>query len=292
MAGMVLPPLHDAASDASLRGQDRFVRATQGQLVCLIVAAVGGALVLEAGDVSIGAVVALIAFVAALGLRTLMLIAAPARNWYEGRAAAESVKTLAWRYAVGGHPFAVGLGEPEADQLFVERCSEILRELTQLELVVEAGPQITPQMRDLRQGPLAVRKDAYETARIADQQDWYSAKCAANRQKAWRWQLALGVLETVGVLAAVARVAGWIHFDLLGVMAASTAAGTAWIQTRQYEQLAAAYGIACQELANVRALVHSPDNEGSWAVFVQDAEEAISREHTMWRASHGVRLKP
>jgi len=289
---MVLPPLHDAASDASLRGQDRFVRATQGQLVCLIVAAIGGAIALESGDVSIGAVVALIAFVVALGLRTLLLVTAPARDWYEGRAAAESVKTLAWRYAVGGHPFAAGLAEAGADQLFVERCDEILRDLTELELGGHPAPQITSQMRELRQSRLATRKDTYETERIANQQDWYSSKASDNRGQAWRWQVVLGVLEAVGVLAAVGRVAGWIDFDLLGIMAACAAAGTAWIQTRQYEQLAAAYGIACQELTNVRALVHSPDDADSWAVFVQDAEEAISREHTMWRASRGVRLKP
>jgi len=30
------------------------------------------------------------------------------------------------------------------------------------------------------------------------------------------------------------------------------------------------------------------DDEDEWATFVNESEEAISREHTLWRASRGV----
>lgn len=292
MSAFDLPPLHDAASRSSLTAQLRFMRATRAQLGSLLIAAVGGAVTFEQGDVRIGAVVSLAGFVVALSIRGFLLTTRPAKAWYEGRAAAESVKTLAWRYAVGGHPFVRTIPDEEADRLFVQRCSDVLQGLTTLDIAFGSSAQITDEMRSLRNAPLQTRKAAYEAGRIAEQQGWYSTKATWNQVRLTRWQLTLVVVEATGLLAAIARVAGWIDINLLALAAACSAAATAWLQARQHEQLAAAYALTAQELANVRSLVqHSPqDDEDSWAVFVQDAEEAISREHTMWRASRGVRL--
>jgi hypothetical protein len=184
------------------------------------------------------------------------------------------------------------LSTHDADVLFVARCKEVLQELSTLDLgAASAGGQVTDEMRALRVKPLAERKAAYEHGRIEDQQVWYSGRASWNRERAHRWQLALVGLEIIGLLAAIGRVADWIELDVLGVAAACSAAATAWLQTRQHEQLAAAYALTAQELANVRSLIgHAEDTPESWAIFVQDAEEAISREHTMWRASRGVRL--
>jgi hypothetical protein len=78
--------------------------------------------------------------------------------------------------------------------------------------------------------------------------------------------------------------------SLLGVAAAASASAAAWLQTRQHENLTTAYSVACQELASVRSLIEQNRDEATWAQFVEDAEEAISREHTMWRASRGMRV--
>jgi hypothetical protein len=69
--------------------------------------------------------------------------------------------------------------------------------------------------------------------------------------------------------------------------AAALAAGSAWFAVRQYETLGRAYVFAATELSVIhqRLLLAGED---SWAQEVADAEEAISREHTMWRASRGA----
>jgi SH3-like domain-containing protein len=287
-----LPPLHDAASESSLAAQQRFLRATRLQLASLVLSAFGGVLTLKHGHTKIGPVVALIGFAIALAVRAFLRTTQPAKAWYEGRAAAESVKTLAWRYAVGGHPFVVGMSEDDAGQLFIARCREILRDLSTLDFAATGETQITAEMRALRSAALDERKAAYSTGRLEDQRAWYSEKATWNRKRRDNWQLSLAAFEAFGLLAAISLVAGWIHISLLGLAAACAAAAAAWLQTRQHEQLATAYALTAQELANVKDLVrHSPrDDDESWAVFVQDAEEAISREHTMWRASRGVRL--
>jgi hypothetical protein len=95
------------------------------------------------------------------------------------------------------------------------------------------------------------------------------------------------VAEGVGIAAGIAVVLGATGIDLLAVIAALAAAGTAWVQVKQYGSLATAYSIAAQELASISAEVDTV-SEGLWAVFVANAEEAISREHTLWRASRGL----
>ena len=62
----------------------------------------------------------------------------------------------------------------------------------------------------------------------------------------------------------------------------------AWIEAKQHRNLATAYGIASQELASIETELPTKNSEEGWAAFVGQAEEAISREHTLWRASLGL----
>jgi SMODS and SLOG-associating 2TM effector domain 1 len=43
--------------------------------------------------------------------------------------------------------------------------------------------------------------------------------------------------------------------------------------------------VASQELSAISGQVDWSASERDWAHFVDQAEEAISREHTLWRAS-------
>ena len=87
-----------------------------------------------------------------------MAITRPERTWYEGRAVAESVKTLAWRYMVRGESFE-DIDDPEADRILQREITGILNGVD-LELgVVEAtGPQVTEAMCAVRRS--TTRRDA------------------------------------------------------------------------------------------------------------------------------------
>src|SRR5690349_2934788 len=106
---MELPALHEATSEMSARAQREFLWLTRSQLLLVLGAAIAGLMTLKVGadKTPVGVIVGLIAFVVSILLRLFTLARRPESRWYEGRAAAESVKTLAWRYAVGGKPFAV-----------------------------------------------------------------------------------------------------------------------------------------------------------------------------------------
>ncbi|HVF14408.1 MAG TPA: SLATT domain-containing protein, partial [Acidimicrobiales bacterium] len=73
---------------------------------------------------------------------------------------------------------------------------------------------------------------------------------------------------------------------LIGILETVVAAIMTWAGVRAYGPTATAYAFTARELQAIRALGDSAARaEDSWAEFVADAEDAISREHTMWRAS-------
>ncbi len=286
-----LPALFRAADQNSLDAQQRFLLSLRVQLGLLVGAAIGGALTWRLGSSQAdwAGIAAAVAFVLAALLRIDLLRSRPERTWYDGRAAAESAKTLAWRYGVGGEPFRPDvLGDPEADRLFIARLNDILKDLRGIHLVPAGGTgdQITPAMKDLRKSLLDDRKHAYETGRIEDQQAWYAKKARWNEQRARAWNGLMLGLEAIGVVGAILKATATIEADILGITGAAVAGAAAWLQAKQHLNLASAYSVASQELASIKALVDQPSTDEEWARFVDQAEEAISREHTLWRASH------
>ncbi len=231
-------------------------------------------------------------FVIALVVEGFLYRAKPERTWYEGRAAAESVKTLSWRYGVGGEPFNVGVDEEKrVADLFLARLKSLFDVIKDLDLAAPTTSegQITPRMREVRALPLAQRKDIYEHGRVEEQQKWYQAKANWNKRCANGWTRTMLAIEIAGVIFGILKAIGVIEGDLLTLSGVILATSTAWIQTKQYRTLATAYTVTALELASVRSKIGNQDSEVEWAKFVADAEEAFSREHTLWKASRGVR---
>lgn len=285
------PALYQSADQASLAAQTRFLRTLRVRLIALLVAAAGGATAVTTGGVRAGAVVALVAFFVAIGVEWYSAVVRPERVWYEGRAAAESAKTLAWRYMVRGESFEED--RPEADKEFLNELREILMDLDSLDVgSPQAAHQITSGMRAVRTSDFDARKSIYLSERIENQREWYARKAEWNGARANRWTLASIALQMAGVVAGAGMAFGSLDFDALGILAAGAATISAWAQAKQYQNLATAYGITAQELAAVASEGEMVTAEPEWSAFVGQAEEAISREHTLWRASRGLRIRP
>ena len=283
-----LPALYRSADRESERAQRSYLMSLRVRLGALLVAAFGGALTFTAArDFQVGGGLAFVAFACALGAELFLATTNPLTTWYEGRAAAESAKTLAWRYMVRGQPFEVV--SPEVDKQFLAQTYSLLQDLRSIS-VGTAEPdahQITDKMRQVRGLDFDERRQVYLIDRIADQQRWYSEKARWNDRRARGWVLISIVLEIAGLVGGALKAFGWISFDLLGFLAASAGAVLAWVEAKQHRTLATAYGIASQELASIATELPTLHSEERWAAFVAEAEEAISREHTLWRASRG-----
>jgi hypothetical protein len=285
------PAIYHTADLNSLSGQRRFVWATRVRLFALVAAAALGAVSLRISGSDLAAVTAAALFGVALFAEIYIFRESPERQWFEGRVAAESAKTLTWRFAVGGAPMPLVSGDEggtQAGEVLLDRFREIVRHTKGAYLVPVAPgvPQVTDEMLRIRNLSLDERREAYRVYRIEDQRSWYEQKAAWNGRRANMWAIGLTVAEAFGLAGGIVRAAGWISIDLLGIASAIVAAGVAWTQMKQYQNLANAYAIAAMELADIAFRMRRPCSEADWAHFVDQAEEAISREHTLWRASH------
>jgi hypothetical protein len=270
---------------ASLAGQQRFIRSTRIQLVLLVLASGAGAFswtVKEGWDAA--ALLAGIAFTAAAILRIILIRERPHRLWYDGRAAAESIKTLSWKYAAAGDPFLAG--EATAQERFEGLARDVLASFDTLGTdVASSSSAPTESMRGFRTRPLNERRDAYAAGRIQDQQSWYQRKADWNKKRARFWGALMLVLQVAAAIGAFLKGFDVIDIDLFGLAGAAAASAAAWLETKQHHVIARAYRVAAQELSAIADLIPQQETEAEWARFVAEAEEAISREHTMWKAS-------
>jgi hypothetical protein len=289
------PELFVEAEGVSSGGEHSYNRLTFCGLVVAFLAAIGGAVSVQhkfgGRAIDLGAALAGVSFLVGIFVAYYLINTKPERSWYEGRAAAESIKTLSWQYCVGGGPFALNVsGIPEA--IFVDKLRAIDRTLKAAQLtMIGQGSQITPEMRAVRAQPLSDRMAIYVAERLKDQNTWYANKASYNHRRAKIWFATAIALQGLGVIFAALKVFGYIHIDALGIIATASAGISAWLQTKDHQNLAESYAVTARELAliitDADILINAP-SEDAWGDFVQDAEHAISREHTLWLARRGA----
>lgn len=288
----ILPEVFSVADRISLQGERNTLRATAARLLLTIFAALALALaplwpteLFHRDDVEILALAASALFLAALLAEIRLVRGRPERGWYDGRAVAESAKTLTWRYAVGALPYPV---HHDAGAALKRDMHNLTTDVAPLREAVASATVSTAWMENLRSRDLVTRRNVYLRDRVEQQQAWYSRKAAYNAQRAKWWSIGLLATETAGVALAALKSLAFVSIDLASLASALIASGGAWLAVRQHESIAAAYLLASRELNAVKQHLLSVDHEDRWATEAADAEEAISREHTMWRASRTV----
>lgn len=298
------PALYQAADTASKSAQNYYVRLFRATLVLLLVGALLGAVSIKSGRwqefSSIGAAVLL---AASLALNSALKLLAPEKTWFGGRAVAESVKSVAWRYMVGGDPFRIDLDPTVAISKFSDELKAILKERRSLSAKFTDPAnalQITPEMEEQRRKSTDERLALYLRERVQNQRTWYSSKAKeANRSNlTWFWISTGG--QTAALISAIMMVRVIdAPVKLTGFFSAAASSAMAWLQMKRYQDLAQAYSLAAHELGlieleaeKVRVVIRSMGvqihAEEQLASFIANAENAISREHTMWVARRDV----
>jgi hypothetical protein len=284
-----LPGLFQAADQASTDAQRRFLFASRLRLGFLVLAAATGVSPIMIGStVDLAAAGTVLALIGAICVEVWLLTEHPERTWYDGRALAESAKTLAWRFAVAGAPFQEPMDSTTAQRNLVEQLRNLLDGAPSSSIGPSSLPQVTDEMRQLRAADFEHRRSVYLAERIGGQTQWYESKAHFNRSRSRRWRVALLIIEALGVFAALLRAMGVVSLDLAGIVAAVAAAGVAWLSLKQHESIARAYAYAALDLSLADHRLRSLSDETEWGIEVDNAEEAISREHTMWRASRAT----
>ncbi|MDN8003127.1 DUF4231 domain-containing protein [Burkholderia multivorans] len=281
------PALYRSADDLSLKSQRHFFRALRLHLITLVVAAILSIVSIPHWSV---AALQLLALLSALGCSIYLFAVRPDRLWYAGRAVAESIKTITWRYVCRAEPFDGDDVNARNDfghtlKQIVEQNRDVCQSLTEhLD-----GQQFTRVMEEMRAKPLEDRRATYAASRITDQLTWYAKKAAFNRRRSKTFFWVLIGTNAIAVICAALRIA---HPDQpfwpTDVFVAAAASLLSWMQAKRFSELAASYALAAHEISLIKEQSLLPDTDRKFSLFVGDAENAFSREHTQWVARKDV----
>lgn len=209
--------------------------------------------------------------------------------WYQGRALAESCKTLTWRFVCCSEYFENSLDIREAKRRFVERIEELYKEFKELSIAMNSKtltlPIITSKMIEIRAYDLDTRRDYYIRNRIEDQKKWYADKAEYNSKKYNFWFWCVIIVQAISLISIVFLIVNPdCNWNFVGLLTTISASALSWLQLKQHQELKQAYTTATQELNFIVTLTDQLTTEDSFSKFVLDSENAISREHTLWLA--------
>lgn len=210
------------------------------------------------------------------------------QNWFEGRAIAETVKSLSWRYMMHIPPYDEN--DAHADAEFADALNDIRHEGLGRAFITatNTSAQITPKMREVRALPMLSRRDLYARERLHDQVAWYRRKAEFNRNRSrvwWRVSALAQILAIASAIGVVITPNPWVN--VVGIFGAIAAAATAWTQLSRHDELVKSYSMAAQELAVIEDLTRAATSEPDLIEAVRNGESSVSREHTLWVAKRG-----
>lgn len=277
------PALYRSANDLSVRSQKLFFIAIGTHLILLIFVSFLSTINTHKALI---ASLQLIGLLGSLGCSIYLFSQRPDRAWYAGRAAAESIKTVAWRFATRAEPYQsedrlANLHFRLTLQQIIEQNKEIFKQLsTHLD-----GRQVTDWMTSMRRNSLELRKSNYAKFRIKDQLSWYAGKATYNRHLShWFFWALVGTNALAVVFAVIKLATGDLFFSPIDILTAIAASLLGWMQAKRYSELAASYALTAHEISLINEQSMSPKTEQEFSQFVGDTENAFSREHTQWIA--------
>ena len=278
------PALYRSADAASESTKTGHVAIVWGQSGCLIL---GAAVGLWPSPSRIIAFIAALLFLASLAVTIFARTQQFQQSWYQARALAESIKTTSWLYMMGADPYNVD--DVSAAHVFRATLTQLLEDNRSLgdhfESTPAADEQLTPRMREVREFTVGDKVAFYREYRINDQRQWYTQQATANRTQGKLWfriLVALYLLATVSVLIRVA--APGFKYYASGLLAVAASSVLTWIQLKRYSEIAAAYVLTSHEIGIIQQGLGSITGAEQLSMFVANAENAFSREHTQWAA--------
>ncbi|NII59763.1 DUF4231 domain-containing protein [Sphingomonas aerolata] len=280
------PALYQTAGEMSAESQAATLNLIRGEYALLFLAAV---LSMNWSKEPIFFVIYTGVLLGSLGLLIKRNSEKPEQGWYRGRALAESIKTSCWRYCMRAEPF----GDADTVQTVKAEFRNHLLEILKTNRFIGdrmppdslAKEQIPDSMQCVRKLQLVDRKAFYLAHRIQEQREWYARKAGANK-KAGRFWGKIGVLAyIVAITLALTRIAlpDWKLWPIEPVLVfASSIIG--WTQVKRFNELASSYSLTAHEIGIIQGNIDPIETEESFSNFINEAEQAFSREHTQWVA--------
>lgn len=285
-----LPNIFQAADKASRKAQNNYLWIIGSDLTFMIVASALAIYNYESANVKEWVYIVSGIFLL-LGLIFTIIIKTKKFEdfWYQGRALAESCKTLSWRFMICAELFEINLNQATVESRFIDKIKELNREFIDLNAALDPKlvnkPVITNLMWTIRSLPTLDRKKYYINNRIEEQRNWYSKKAEINRKKYNVWFAVILVSQALALVSITFLIKNPdSNWNLVGLFTTFASSAISWLQLKQHQELKQAYTTAAQELGFIVALSNQINTDDELSKYVLDSENAISREHTLWLA--------
>jgi hypothetical protein len=227
-------------------------------------------------------------------MSVLLMYIQPEKAWYIGRAVAESIKTLSWRFIMKSEPFE-GSNEEETETLFINRCADITRAAMEKDQFSPKGNCyhnnfITDKMKSIRSLAFVERKSVYATERIDNQLQWYNSKSLVNKRKGTIFTIILASCQFIAASYLLFFGAKFLDINISVIMIFIATSCVSILELNKFKELSRSYAFTGFELNTIRNRFGTINEENELNAFVEEAEQAISREHTMWLARRGKKI--
>ncbi len=278
------PYLYRAADELALNYQKRHFYLLISYLVLLIL---GVLIPLFSNGNWINLIVLLIFIISAI-IYIISKIWNPLNLWYNGRAVAESVKSMTWKWMMSAEPYQYRPRENN-QRKFKEDLKELLR---QNEILFNHYQNednnfytISDKMQNVRSMQTAEKLSFYNKNRVEDQLKWYRKKAKKQNLFFYLFSGIVGAFYLVIIIFMVCKIFEPSKEFPIDLCSTIIAALVAWIEAKNYNDQASAYSLTVNEIS----IIHSTELTGQVAEeelseYVINSENAFSREHTQWLA--------
>nr|WP_236588346.1 DUF4231 domain-containing protein [Tumebacillus amylolyticus] len=209
------------------------------------------------------------------------------RTWYEARAASETVKSLAWKYALGAKPYPFTLPAAEAGLKMIEDFNTLLTSKSSALLrggAKSAGQeQITKTMQDMRQLSWRERMEVYIHGRLLEQQEWHANKSEFHEIQEDKWFLIVVFCYFLALCASISlAILPELPVKLTGIFTTTAGAVLSWGQLKRHQELAQSYALVSEQLGLVYTKRHAVETEEELSAWVETAEEVLANQNLKW----------
>ena len=288
MEAEFFPILFKIADEKSNSSQKKFININLSILILLILSSLSSIFTEQISAPKPLIIFCTCCLILSTLLNLFILFFRPEKSWYEGRAIAESVKTLTWKLITGTAPFNLSLSDKEYQSIFSENLKKIIGQKKDFFILIgKKYPNenmISDEMIEIRKSSFESRKKIYLEARIQNQIDWYSKNSKKNsKNKNITFIFMIG-FQILGILFFILELNSLIKFSFTSIAITLTSIFLTWLQLKRFQELTESYAITAMELKFIKDKSRFVTNDNELAKYVDDSETAISREHTLWLA--------
>lgn len=282
------PILFKIADEKSNSSQKKFININLSILVLLILSSLSSIFTTQISAPESIVIFCTCCLILSTLLNLFILFFKPEKSWYEGRAIAESVKTLTWKLITGTTPFDLNLSDKEYQSIFEENLKKIIGQKKDFFVLIgKKYPNenmISDEMIEIRKSSFEKRKRIYLESRIQNQINWYSINSKKNStHKNITFIFMIG-FQILGILFFILELNSLIKVSFTSISIALTSILLTWLQLKRFQELTESYAITAMELKFIKDKSKFITNDDELAKYVDDSENAISREHTLWLA--------